>query len=203
MNAGKKPASSKSESPAWRDAMRAFVQAGKLRKARRFLEKEIRDGAEDPELHCALGQMLLNGEGGAADPGRAARAFEQAALAGHASACYYLALLYLNGTGVEQDFAIAARYLRRARRAGIAEATCALGTLYREGFGVSQNRTKAKALYREAGNGGVAMAWLLLGKMLLESSRKADWEHARELCLLAAKAGDEGARSFVTEQGWK
>lgn len=203
MKAGKKPAPSKTERPAWRDAMRAFVQAGKLRKARRFLEKEILDGAKDPELHCAFGQMLLNGEGGAADPARAARAFEQAALAGHGAACYYLALLFLNGTGVEQDFAIAARYLRRAHRAGVAEASCALGTLYREGFGVPRNRTRAKALYREAGNGGVAMAWLLLGKMLLESPRKADREHARELCLLAAKAGDEGARSFVAERGWK
>lgn len=183
--------------------MRTFTRSGNLREARRFLQTEIRHGSADPEMLCALGQMLLNGEGGAASPRRAAIAFGQAAATGHGSACYYLALLYINGTGVEQDFAEAARLLRRANRAGMAEAACALGTLYREGFGVSQNRTKAKALYREAGSKGVAIAWFLLGKMLLESPRKDNREQGRELCLVAAKNGDEGARSFVAEQGWK
>ena len=58
--------------------------------------------------------MYRNGIGVAVDKARAARLFEQAALAGDADAAFTLANMLRDGEGVPQDRLAAQRWLRRA-----------------------------------------------------------------------------------------
>jgi hypothetical protein len=60
------------------------------------------------------GRRYENGEGVAADAGRAIRLYCKAATQGHADAQYYLGWLYARGRGVRRDDALAAAWLKKA-----------------------------------------------------------------------------------------
>jgi len=87
----------------------------------------------------------------------ALRLWKPLAEQGHASAQYFLALMYGDGEGVPQDDAEAVKWYRRAAEQGHASAQNNLGFMYDNGRGVPQNDAEAVKWYRRAAEQGVSV----------------------------------------------
>jgi TPR repeat protein len=100
----------------------ACVESGRFYKQRRDLPRAVQVLTRACELDAAacdpLGRMYLQGEGVAADFGRAFQLFTQACDAGDGRACSRLSYLYKAGSGVPRDPARAAQLEKRACQKG-------------------------------------------------------------------------------------
>ncbi|MGH8595479.1 MAG: tetratricopeptide repeat protein, partial [Gammaproteobacteria bacterium] len=72
----------------------------------------------DPRAQFALGLMIDNGEGVAADPKTALEWFTKSADQGYAKAQYQLGLMTLKGRGVVRDDTVAREWFAQAAEAG-------------------------------------------------------------------------------------
>ncbi|MFK7940747.1 MAG: tetratricopeptide repeat protein [Roseovarius sp.] len=132
--------------------------------ALRWLEAAASTGG-DPQYIHDLGLVLENGADGSSDPGAAARAYAQAAEAGHMDATVSLGMLYQEGKGVVQDFTRALDLYESAAAQGHPRAQNNLGLLYVRGSGVPQDYEKAAQLFAAAAETGLPGALRNLGVM--------------------------------------
>jgi TPR repeat protein len=88
----------------------------------------------------------------------AARAYEQAASAGSASAMNALGALYFNGLGVAKDDVQARTWLQKGADLGDIAAQYNLGLFYENGWGVAKDYAQARAWYQKAADQGDADA---------------------------------------------
>lgn len=113
--------------------------------------------------HCALGNMLIAGEGGPKDAARGVALCRQAAEGGDADAQTDLANFYLTGEIVPKDMVEARRWYTPAAAKRQKNAAYVLGQIYWNGDGVAKDRAKAIELWRVAYEEGRTDAALLLG----------------------------------------
>ena len=133
-----------------------------LPQARALFERAADAGDEAAKLN--LGLMLINGQGGAADPERAIPLLEAQA-ASYPEAAGALGLAYEHGTGVSADIEQAAHWYRVAADQGYAPAQINIGKLYQLGKGVERNAQLAADYYRSAADQGYATANYNLGQL--------------------------------------
>jgi TPR repeat protein len=106
---------------------RAYARAGRFEAALPLLEQGVAD--ENVLAETVLGDLLMAGDGLAADPARAVSLYRAAAEALFAPADYALGLALAEGRGVDADPEAAERHLRLALGAGIDSAQAALDRL--------------------------------------------------------------------------
>jgi len=146
----------------------------------------VRAAAEagSAEAQARYGQMLLDGDGVAADASQAFGWFERAARAGHLEAANMVGRCYDLGWGVAVDKARAAAWFRQAAARGLTWAKYNYATLLALGQGVAEDRTTALALFEEAAAEGNAKAHNFVG-----SFHEDGWVVARDM--------DEAARRYA------
>jgi hypothetical protein len=116
------------------------------------------------EAQVRLGRMLLEGEGTARDPARAARLFADAAAQDNADGHNMLGRCHENGWGVAADLAPAARHYRIAAEKGLDWGQYNLAHLLLSGAGVPQDRAGALHWYSCAAAQGHPRAMSLVGR---------------------------------------
>jgi TPR repeat protein len=96
------------------------------------------------------------------NPRRAARLYQQTALAGHLQAQANLAAMLLDGNGVREDAVRGLQWLRRAARRGDPIAQYNLGRDYVDGEVVKKNKHHARMWLSKAADSGHRKARRLL-----------------------------------------
>ena len=143
------------------------------------------------EAQARWGQMLLDGDGVAADPAGAFGWFDRAARAGHLEAANMVGRCHDLGWGVPIDKARAAAWYKRAAERGLVWAQYNYATLLTLGQGVAEDKAAALALFRRAADAGNAKALNFVG-----SFHEDGWVVGRDLAeaarcyKLAAAGGD-------------
>lgn len=87
---------------------------------------------------------------------------------GHASAQYYVALMYDQGVGVEQDSGIAIRWYKRSAEAGHIDAQYNLGVAYARGNGVQRDLAQAAQWWQRSARQGNVDAQYNLGLLYFQ-----------------------------------
>jgi uncharacterized protein len=112
---------------------------------------------------CALGNMLITGEGGSVDASRGVTLCREGAEAGDADAQTDLANYYLVGKIVPRDAVAARSWYEKAVAQGHRNAAYTLGQIYWNGDGVAKDNVQAAKLWRYAYDMGRLEAAVLLG----------------------------------------
>ena len=182
----------------------------------------VREAAEAgaAEAQARLGQMLLDGDGGAADAAQGFRWFLRAAQAGHLEAANMVGRCHDLGHGTPVDKAKAAAWFRLAAERGLVWGMYNYATALALGAGVGEDRPAALALFRRAAGMGNAKAMNFVGSFhedgwvvsrdLAEAARwyraaaeggdfRGAFNHGRTLAL--AGQVDEACRWM--ERGWR
>lgn len=134
------------------DAAIAAYETGRLVEARRLMTAAAEQGSAEAQFR--LGMMLVDGEGGPADPAGAVAWLDRAAAQGHMEAQYNLGVALYYGAGGAPDLAAAVRWYQVAAENGVAEAMHSLGTMHITGRGVARDIVSAYVwLTRAAENG--------------------------------------------------
>lgn len=172
----------------YRQAVKAFVQGGRVEvaQARACLEMLAERGHADSQ--AALGLAYETGRGLEQNYGKALYWHRKAAAGGHAESMKNLGVMHEKGQGVERNMAIAETWYRRAAVAGNAKAQRNLGRFYLEGIGGQQNEVEAIQWFRRAAGQNDAKAQLLLGQVLSRSPRPDDQIEAYAWLTRAAEA---------------
>ena len=143
------------------------------------------------EAQLILGQMLLDGRGGAADPAAGFAQFLKAARAGHPMACNMVGRCYENGWGVTPSDDAATSWFRLAAQAGLDWGMYNLATSLALGRGVAQDRAAARAWLEKAVGLNHAKSMTVLGGFLEDGwAGPRDLEGARKLYERGAAGGD-------------
>ena len=116
------------------------------------LQAAAQDG--DAEAQAVLGQWLLDGRDGSADPAQAFQWFLKSAAQQHAMGMNMAGRCHENGWGTPVDFFAAANWYRQAVRTGLDAAMYNYANLLQTGSGVAQDHAGALALYRDAADRG-------------------------------------------------
>ena len=153
------------------------------------LQAAAHDG--NAEAQAVLGQWLLDGRDGAADPTQAFQWFLKSAAQHHAMGMNMVGRCHENGWGTPIDFFAAANWYRQAARTGLAAAMYNYANLLQTGSGVPQDHAGALALYRDAADRGHIKSMTKLGRyyedgLILEKDDDAAFFCYRE----AAHGGD-------------
>ena len=175
------------------NALEAGEIARRLSGPREEVAAFVRKAAEagSAEAQARLGQMLLDGDGMAADAPQAFGWFERAARAGHLEAANMVGRCYDLGWGVAIDKASAAAWFRQAAGRGLTWAKYNYATLLALGEGVTEDKAAALALFEEAAAEGNAKAHNFVG-----SFHEDGWVVPRDLAeaarryAIAAEGGD-------------
>lgn len=121
----------------------------------------------------ALGQMLQNGQGGAADPVKAAEWYKKAADTKLSDAQNNLGMLYLNGKGVKRELGEAFRLFELSASQGDPWGLNNLGGMYEAGWGTKKDKEKALDLYKQAAAKGNAAAQANLQRLQVTTAAPA------------------------------
>lgn len=150
--------------------------------------------SSDAAAQVDLAQLYLDGNGVAADPARAARLFEDAALQGHVEAQYRLAVLYEEGRGRDKDATLALFWYDSAATRGSVAAALRLAAVYAEGRIVPRDYVRAASWYRRAADAGDSRAQFALGYLHDNGLGVArDGDEARRWWTRAAASGSAEA----------
>lgn len=103
---------------------------------------------------CAYGKMLVEGQGGPADPEEGLRLCRMTALLGDKDALTDYGIYLLNGTGTERDPATARFMLERAAEQGQASAAFLLGQIHIKGDGTPVSPKAAGEWFAKAYDAG-------------------------------------------------
>ncbi|WP_158583480.1 tetratricopeptide repeat protein [Salinisphaera sp. Q1T1-3] len=147
-----------------------------------------------------LGLMLINGQGGAAEPERAIALLQPEAADDPISASA-LGLAYEQGMGIPIDKVRAARWYKISADHGYGPAQINIGKLYHMGDGVERDYAAAARYYRMAAEQGYALANLNLGHLYSEGKGVA--RDAREAVInyaIAAIDDVPSAQDVLDEQ---
>lgn len=120
--------------------------------------------------YCALGNMLVRGQGGSVDVVAGMELCQRAAEVGDADAQTDLAIHFLEGGAVEKDSAKAREWLELAAGQGQANALYILAQVYWFGDGVTRDRVEAERLWRESYQAGRADAAYDIMRAILQRS---------------------------------
>ena len=153
----------------------------------------VRAAAEagSAEAQARLGQMLLDGDGVAADASHAFTWFKRAARAGHVEAANMVGRCYDLGWGIPVDKTKAAAWFRQAAARGLPEAKYNYATLLTLGHGVVEDKATALALFEEAAAAGYAKAHNFVGSFHEDGwVVERDMEEAARRYAIAAVCGD-------------
>lgn len=130
------------------------------------------------QSQCALGNMLIKGEGGAPDVERGLALCRQAGTAGNAHAQTDLGGYLLMGQYTKRD-PVAARYwLEKAGAQDQANASYLLGQIYQKGDGVDRDLAKAQSWFERAHAHGRADAAFRVFETLFQRGYVSDGERA-------------------------
>lgn len=127
--------------------------------ARENLEKLAEFGI--PDAQRRLGNLLIAGQGGPADPARGVKLLESAALQGETKAFLELGKLYEKGTGVPRDSAKALGYYQKAMDLGVPGAAFQMGSYYEN----LKNGSKSRWWYEKALSENYGRAAFRLGRL--------------------------------------
>lgn len=132
----------------------------------------------------------------------AAKAWQEAAAAGHAGAMAQLGALYAEGRGVSQDLARAVELFQRSVDAGSPDGMSHLGVAYLAGDGVEPDTLKARELFERGAALGDATCMHNLGILYLRGfGLEPDEAKALEWLQRAASAGSDTAQTYLQNQG--
>lgn len=137
------------------------------------VELALADEPHDPDGQYRLALKYENGDGIAADYGKAAYWYTKAADSGHMSAQFNLGHLYLAGKGVRNDPNMVFKYWRLAANKGLPEAQHSLGLLYVRGYGEVQDRKEGIDWLNKAAAKGLSNSRSVLGLIRLEDAAEA------------------------------
>lgn len=131
------------------------------------------------------------------DYGKAAIAFQKAALKGSDEARRHLALLYYHGQGVAQDNAKAVALFEMAAEGGNIESASDLGMMYEFGMGVALDESRAVKWYSRAAELGDPVSQYRTSEMYYKGRGVArDRIEAAKWWTLAMARGGDFARSI-------
>lgn len=166
-------------------------------RARALFERAAQAGNDGARLN--LGLMLINGQGGPAEPERAIDLLKAQA-SSYPEAAGALGLAYEHGQGVSADIDQAARWYKIAADRGYGPAQISIGKLYQTGKGVERDGAAAAAYYRMAAEQGYATARYNLGHLYAEGEGvQQDDQLAALNYAIAAIDGVSGARNALDE----
>lgn len=111
-----------------------------------------------PRAQTLLAFLLIEGQGGAPDVGRAIGLYKAAADRGDVNAQNNLGEIYETGRGVTRNLGEALRWYERAAEKGLGSAQFNAGRLWAIGVGESKDPAKARALLLQAEGNGVVQA---------------------------------------------
>ncbi len=167
----------------------AKVLSGPPETARAWLAQQAAAGVA--EAQALLGQMLLDGAGGPADPAGALALFLRAAGAGHPMALNMVGRCYENGWGVAANLAVAAQWYLQAAEAGSDWGMYNLATRLMLGEGVEADRKSALAWFQRAAELGHAKSINVVGGFYEDGWEvEQDFAKARDCYARAAAGGD-------------
>lgn len=167
--------------------------AARLRGTREEVAAFVREAAVagSAEAMARHAQMLLDGDGVAADPPAAFGWFDRAARAGHLEAANMMGRCHDLGRGTPVDKAAAAAWYRFAASRGSVHAIYNYATLLTLGEGVAQDRAAAFDLFRQAAARGFAKAWNFVGSFHEDGwATPYDMGEAARCYQRAAEGGD-------------
>lgn len=143
------------------------------------------------EAQLVLGQMLLDGRGGASDPLAGFGWFLKAARSGHPMAMNMVGRCYENGWGVAVDQPTATTWFRSAAGKGLDWGMYNYATSLALGRGVEEDRKAAFEWLNRAVALGHVKSMNVLGGFYEDGwVVQADRKRARDLYLKAAEGGD-------------
>jgi len=190
----------------WRQADEA-VKSGDYAQARRDLDTLAKHGMVKAD--CALGRLVMIGQGGGRDAKLGLEYCRAGADAGDPAAAVEVAKAYLDGKIVARSPSAAAGFLGRAADLRHGEGAYMLAELYRTGEGVQKDDEVAARWMRVAAEGGDKRAPFRLGehfylKGIKPEERKVIDESATQAAawyMIAAELDpDPGQRSRAKDQ---
>jgi TPR repeat protein len=131
-------------------------------RARQYYAQAIQSGF--PRSMCALGNMMIDGLGGARDVAGGLALCRRAADAGEAEAQTDLGTYLLAGEVMPRNVVEARRWLASAAAQGQANAAFLLGQIYWNGDGIAKDNAQAARWWRVSHEGGRADAAYLLAR---------------------------------------
>jgi TPR repeat protein len=144
-----------------------------------------------PRAQALLGQMLLDGFGGPADPIEALALFVKASAGGDALAFNMVGRAYENGWGAPVDIVVAAHWYRQAAEQGDDWGMYNYATRLMLGDGATENRAEALAWFQRAAALGHAKSMNIIGGFYEDGWEVAqDFAIAAEHYARAAASGD-------------
>lgn len=162
--------------------------------------------AGDPRAQNALGQMLLNGQGGPKNAAEAVRWFTRAAEQNFAAAQSNLGYAYAHGEGVASDKRRALEYFMKAAEQGAVGAQHNVAWMYQHGEGTPANMPKAFEWYRRASEAGYHKSQFNLGLALMAHVQENEQARTQEnvveaikWLMLAASGNDATVKSQAQE----
>ncbi|MBS0296467.1 MAG: sel1 repeat family protein [Proteobacteria bacterium] len=181
-----------------------------LAQARAWYAKAI--GFGFVQSRCALGNMLVRGEGGEKNAEAGLKLCREGAEAGDANAQTDLGEYYLNGQVLPRDFAQAHAWFEKAAAQGHANALFHLGSMSWNGDGTPKDRAQAGRWYRQAYEAGRPEAALYVADAAVLQARDAGMttpegrqalEEARRWYGLALKAPLDAKQRAHASEGLK
>lgn len=132
---------------------------------------KLAEDQNNPLAQFTVGMFYRMGWGRPAEPAKAYRWFEKAALGGIPVAQHFLGDYLVAGVHCEADPAKAAVWYEKAIASGYLLSLCSLAELYMAGTGVKKNPTKAIALCRKAAEKALIPAQVRLGRFFLDGDK--------------------------------
>lgn len=176
------------------------ARKGDFAAARKILEAEGEKG--NGEALSAVGEMVISGQDGKADPVLAAKYFQRAVDAGFASAHMNIARLLATGApGVEKDEERARFHVQQAAEAGVAAGQVRMAMLLEADVNLSSREPNWKEprewLEKALAQGSAEAAMALVPYLDEGRGGDRDSERATELCFSAAKGGSALAMNEI------
>ena len=131
------------------------------------------------QARCALGNMLIRGQGGDIDVARVMALCREAAEAGIADAQADVGTYLLIGEHIERDPVAARSWLEQAGEQGQPNASYLLGQIYHKGDGVERDLDRAQSWFERAHASGRPDAAFQIFRMLFQRGYVSDAKRAR------------------------
>lgn len=172
----------------------ADYNAGNLGAARSEFKKAAANGSRLAEFNYAM--MLVNGEGGAAQPEEGKKWLRKAADADMTQAQYVYGKMYDDGEFVTRDPAEAHKWFLRAATQGHTLAQLALANQFLDGRGTPRDNAQAFVWYKKAAEGGDMTAQYVAGSFYERGGDgvQKNINVARAYYAAAAAQGDPAAK---------
>jgi TPR repeat protein len=172
----------------------ADYNAGNMGAARSEFKKAAERGSRLAEFNYAM--MLVNGEGGAAQPEEGKKWLRKAADADMTQAQYVYGKMFDDGEFVARDPAEAHKWFLRAANQGHTLAQLALANQFLDGRGTARDNAQAFVWYKKAAEGGDMTAQYVAGSFYERGGDgvQKNINVARAYYAAAAAQGDPAAK---------